>query len=152
MEAIAVGASVIAIIQMADRIIGLCKYYIQTAHDAPSDLRTIFIETSAIKATLESLEYLDKHDSSNRALAKNICGSTTTSPIEGCYQTLAALEKLFLDDKARSTEWKKNKRMMLDSILTSLAWPLKETKARKLLEELRRYKTTINLALTTEIA
>ena len=149
-EAIAVGASVIAFYQIADRVIGLCKFYIETARDAPSDLRTIFIETSALKTTLENVEYLEKHDSANSAIAKNICGPD--GAVQGCYQTLAALEKLFPDRESRSNERRSEKRMRLDFVLTSLAWPLKETKARKLLDELVRYKTTINLALTTGIA
>lgn len=145
-EVLALGASVIAIVQVADRIIGLCKFYIETARDAPSDLKTIFIETSAVKTTLESLEYLHKHGGIN-SKANSIGG-----PIEGCYQTLAALEKLFPDGGHKSTKGKKSKKTKLELTMTSLAWPLKETKARKLLDELVRYKTTINLALTTGIA
>ena len=149
-EAIAVGASAIAVIQIADRIISLCKFYIETARDAPSDLRSIFIELSALKTTLESVEFLEKHDRANSSMAKNICGPDGS--IKGYYQTLAALERLFPDREAKLHEQKKKKRIKLDFILTSLAWPLKEARARKLLDELVRYKTTINLALTTGIA
>ena len=38
-EAIAIGASVIAIIQIANRVISLRKHYIETAREAPTTLR-----------------------------------------------------------------------------------------------------------------
>lgn len=148
-EVLAFGASVIAIVQIADRIIRLYKFYIKTARDAPSDLRTILIETSTLRTVLESLQYLTKHDSASSTTAKNICGPN--GPIEGCHQTLAALENLFPDDGSRPSQHRKTNRMRLVYILTSLAWPLKETRARKLLDELMRYKTTISLSLTTGI-
>jgi hypothetical protein len=57
-EAVALGASIIAIYQIADRIIGLCKFYIETIHDAPSDIRKILVEMSALKAIFQDLEFL----------------------------------------------------------------------------------------------
>ena len=146
-EAIAVGASVIAIIQITDRVIGLCKFYIETARDAPSDLRVILIETSALKTILENLNFLSACDSSVLAATGSLSGED--GPIKGCLRTAAELENLFPTDEAQTTGWKRSKRRKLGSILTALAWPLKESRARKLLDEMMRYKTTISLALTT---
>lgn len=58
---LAVAGSVIAVIQIADRVIGLCKFYLGSVHDAPSDLRTIFFEISAIKVILEYVELISGH-------------------------------------------------------------------------------------------
>lgn len=146
-EAIAVGASVIAIIQIADRIISLCKFYIETARDAPSDLRIILIETSALKTILENLNFPTACDGPDSTAARRISGAD--GPIEGCCRTVTELEKLFPSDSVRTRGRKGSKRRMLNSALTALAWPLKESKARKLLDEMMRYKATISLALTT---
>lgn len=146
-ETIAVGASVIAIIQIADRIIGLCKFYIETARDAPSDLRIILIETSALKTILENLNFLTACDGPDSTAARRISGAD--GPIEGCCRTVTELERLFPSDSGRTRGRKGSKRGMLNSALTALAWPLKESKARKLLDEMMRYKATISLALTT---
>jgi hypothetical protein len=62
-EAVGLGASIIAIYQIADRLIGLCKFYIETVHDAPSDLRKILIEMSALKTIFQDLEFLKRCDS-----------------------------------------------------------------------------------------
>ncbi|KAL9611836.1 MAG: hypothetical protein Q9167_003529 [Letrouitia subvulpina] len=146
-EVVAVGASVIAVIQIADRIIGLCKFYIETAQDAPPDLRIILVETSALKAILENLIFLTACDGPLSAADRHISGAN--GPIEGCLLTVAELEKLFPSDGSRTTARKNSKKRRLDSVLTALAWPLKESKARKLLDDMTRYKTTIGLALTT---
>ena len=146
-EAIAVGASVVAIIQIADRIIGLCKFYIETARDAPSDLRVILIETSALKTILENLNFLTACDGPDSTAARRIAGAD--GPIEGCLRTVSELEKLFPSDSVQTRGRKSSKKRRLDSVLMALAWPLKENKAQKLLDEMMRYKTTIGLALTT---
>jgi hypothetical protein len=41
MDPLSLAASVIAIIQLADRIISVCKDYVTTVKDAPNDLRAI---------------------------------------------------------------------------------------------------------------
>ena len=137
----------IAIIQMADRIIGLCKFYIETARDAPSDLRVILIETSALKTILENLNFLTACDGPDSTAARRISGAD--GPIEGCFRTATELEKLFPSDSMQTGGRKSSKKSTLNSVLKALAWPLKESKARKLLDEMMRYKTTISLALTT---
>lgn len=147
MAEVAAVASVIAIIQITDRIISLCKFYIGTARDAPSDLRLILIETSTLKTILENLNFLSACNDPLSEATGRISGPD--GPIEGCLRTATELEKLFPADAAQTTSRRNGKRRKLDSVLTALAWPLKESKARKLLDEMARYKTTISLALTT---
>ena len=147
-EVIAVGASVIAIVQIADRIIGLCKFYIETIQDAPSDLRLILIEISALKTIIENLKFLTACDGTLSATTRGISGAD--GPIEGCRRAVAELEELFPSDASRTVRQQNSKRRRLNSLLTALAWPLKESKARKLLDKMASYKATISLALTTK--
>ena len=149
-EAVAVGASVIAIIQIAERIVGLCKFYIETARDAPSDLRMILIETSTLKTILENLNFLNACDGPLSAAARQSSGAN--SPIEGCLRTIKELEKLFPADRDQTVGQERAKRRRLKSTWTVLAWPLKESKARKLLGKMTRYKSTLILSLTTTSA
>ena len=60
-EVVAAMSSVIAITQITDRIVGLCKFYIETVKDIASDLRLILVEFSALKTILESLDFLMTH-------------------------------------------------------------------------------------------
>ena len=147
-EIIAVGASLIAVIQVADRIIRICKSYISSVHDAPSNLRAILIEISAVKAVFENLKFLDSCKSPTSPLANGLSGAD--GPIEGCLRSVNDLAGLFSTDDVHVKGQGQSKRRKIKSTLVSLAWPLKETRARKLLEDILRYKSTITLALMTD--
>jgi hypothetical protein len=149
-EAIAFVASVAGIIQIADRIIQLCKFYIETARDAPSDLRAILIETSTIKTILENLQFLldAGTNSLSPSLQTLLCGED--GPIQGCLRAIKQLEALFPSVSVPRGKPGPSKRAKLENTMKSLAWPFKESRAKKLLAELILYKSTISLALTTE--
>jgi hypothetical protein len=146
-EVIALGASIIAIIQIADRLTGVCKSYIETVHGAPSDLRVILIETSTIKVILQNLQFLI---SCNPNLLTLDSLSGGQGPIEGCRKAIVELERLLPPESAITQGRNESKRRKVKATLKALAWPLKENKARKLLREMIEYKTSINVALTTE--
>ena len=147
-EVLAIGASVTAIIQITDRIVGLCKFYIETVNDAPSDLRLIFLETSALKTIFESLNFLTACDSGVSNIVSGL--ASVDGPIEGCLKSVIQLEKLFPLKWIQITEQHRSKKRKVKATLAALTWPLKEGKARKLLDEISRYKTTITLALSIE--
>lgn len=92
-EAIALGASIIAIIQIADRVIGLCKFYLQTVHDAPADIRAILIETSTMKTVLESIQFLSSCNDGTSKMLRGLSGPD--GPIQGCQNTITQMEGLF---------------------------------------------------------
>lgn len=147
-EVLAIGASVIAIVQITDRIVGLCKFYIETVNDAPSDFRLILLETSTLKTIFESLSFLKACDSGVSNILSGL--ASVDGPIEGCLKSVTQLEKLFPSNWQQITEQCRSKKRKVKATLAALAWPLKEGKARKLLDEISRYKTSITLALTTE--
>ena len=147
-EAIAGVASVIAIIQVADRLIGTCKSYISSVRDAPSDLRAILLEISALKTVFENLKFLNSCDSHCSPMFNSLCG--TDGPIEGCLGSTNELAGLFPPEETHIEGQDRSKRRKIKSTMVSLAWPLKETKARKLLGDILRYKSTITLALTAD--
>ncbi|KAK4446724.1 hypothetical protein QBC34DRAFT_356380, partial [Podospora aff. communis PSN243] len=154
MDPFSTAVAIIAVIQIADRVIELCKFYLEAARDAPSDLRHIFVETAALKAILDSLHFL--HITSTQELVTHslvhLYGDD--GPVEACRKTLTELCGLFPNDvpgaTAASQASSKAARANLKSIMAALAWPLREGKARKLLSELVQHKTTINLALTVD--
>ena len=141
-------ASVIAIIQVADRIVGLCKYYIETTQDASRDLRNILIETSTLKTTLENLGFLTGFNNEVSTVVGTL--SSEDGPIKGCHRSITELEKLFPSDCTLTRGQDRCKKQKLKATWAALAWPLKGNKARKLLDEIARFKTTITLAITTE--
>ena len=147
-EALAVGSSVIAIIQITDRIVGLCKFYIETARDVASDLRLILLEASTLKTVFESLNFLIEHNSGVSSAVSTLSGKD--GAIEGCRSSITELEKLFPSDWKQTAGQNTSKKQRVKATWAALAWPLKEKNARKLLDEIMRYKTTITLAITTD--
>ena len=147
-EVLAIGSSVFTIIQITDRIVGLCKHYITTVKDAPSDLRFILLETSALKVIFENLSFLTECDSGVSNIVSVL--ASVDGSIEGCLKSVSQLESLFPSDSMQQTGQNKSKKQRVKTTLAALAWPLKKTTARKLLDEISHYKTTITLAFTTE--
>ncbi len=141
-------ASAIAVVQIADRIITLCKDYITGVHDAPADLRAILIEVGSVKCVLEVIELLNPSGGGD---AKIEILEKLRSPIEGCQEVLKGLEALFPSQQSSTTRSKRKKQRVV-LCLASLAWPFKRDRALKLLEEIGRHKSTIALGLTTDSA
>ena len=147
-EALATSATVIAIIQISDRLIGLCKYYIETVQDASTDLRAILIETSTLKTILESLTFITSCRSGASTVVNTLSGED--GPIEGCLRAITRLEKMFPQNIHQAKDENHDKRRKVKATWAALAWPLKEKQAKKLLDEIMRYKSTIALTITTE--
>lgn len=142
-ELIAVAASVIAVVQIADRIIGVCRLYIQTVRDAPKDLRNILLEISTLRTIFENLEFLTSCDSK---LSTTISGLLDEDGhLEACRRSMIELEKLFPPQSIQTTTGRR-----VGATLRALAWPLKENKAKRLSDEISHYKANSTLVMTVE--
>ncbi|KAL3300792.1 L-galactose dehydrogenase [Colletotrichum asianum] len=77
-----------------------------------------------------------------------------SGPIDGCHEAMKSLETLFRTDTASQQGLSRSKKLKGYALVTiaTLAWPLKESKARKLLQDVATYKDTIMLALTANTA
>ncbi|KAK5454828.1 hypothetical protein LTR20_010069 [Exophiala xenobiotica] len=148
-EAIGLAASVIAVVEIAGRIASVCKSLIETVRDYPRDLRLIFVETGSLKVIFESLLFLNEDDPADSVTLQRLRGSN--GPVEGCKAVMDQLNRLFPSDSLRISQTKGANRQKLQTTLTSLAWPLKAERARKLLDEMMRYKSTISVALQGQL-
>ena len=150
MDVLSAVSSVVAVVQIADRVISLCKTYLTGVQDAPIDLRAILIEVGSVKCVLETLDLLASSQNNNDALVVlQSLNKRPDGPLEGCREALKGLEALF-PPQAQSPVQGKRQRIALS--LASLAWPFKRDRACKLLDEIARHKATISLGLTTEAA
>ena len=145
MDPLNITAGVIATIQIIERIISLCRAYVTSIDDAPSDLTTTLIEVGGVKCVLETLEILPGSSTSRLGIMQKLDGPL--GPLEGCNQALKSLEDLFPVESHHPAD---GRRRRIALSLASLAWPFKRDKARKFLEDIGRYKNTISLALTVE--
>jgi hypothetical protein len=111
-------------------------------------LRLILVEISMFESIFKTLNFLT---SCNGGVSNNInILANEDGPIAGCLQSVTNLSKLLPQESSQAMGQGRTKKRKLQLKLMELAWPLKETRARKLLHEIQSYKTTITLALTTE--
>ncbi|KAL5323933.1 hypothetical protein ACEPPN_008475 [Leptodophora sp. 'Broadleaf-Isolate-01'] len=143
MDPLSVAASTFAIVQIADRIITLCKQYLSGVHDAPAELRIIAVEVGSVKCVLEVLEI----PSAGGAGTIQPILEKLKIPIQSCHEAFVALEALFPSEPDGPVQ---GKRQRLAVSLASLAWPFKRDRASKLIEQIGNYKATIMLGLTAE--
>jgi len=148
MDPLSIAASIFAAIQIADRVISLCRFYLELTSDAPSDLRVILIEASALKAILDNIQFLASNGHGPVTL-NTLIGKD--GPVEGCRKALHQMSGLFPFESAHRVLGTRSKRRKVTATLNTLAWPFKESRARKLLAEVVQHKTTLNLALTADI-
>ncbi|UNI16489.1 hypothetical protein JDV02_002920 [Purpureocillium takamizusanense] len=143
-EVVALASSIIAIIQLADRVISVTKHCLGSIRDCPSDIRAILVEISSLKAVLESLSFF--LDGSNAGpeppLIRHLTGEH--GPIEGCRSSIRELEGLLPSDMRTV----RGKRQKVLTAVEHLAWPLREKSARKLIDNISRYKASIVFAVT----
>jgi hypothetical protein len=149
MEVVGAVASVIALVQIADRIIDVCRAYITGVHDAPADLRAILIEVGSVKCVLEVIKLLGTSSAGQNDLK---ILSKLQSSLTGCQTALGGLEALLpAKYSAPARGWRKGRQKLKPS-LEYLDWPSRRDKALKLLAEIERHKSTLSLVLTTEAA
>ena len=159
-EAVGLAASIIAVVQLSGAIIKICKGYIEGVEGYPTELRSITIEISTLKAIFENLEFLSGCDKTTSPLLNQLDGED--GPVKGCYRVLASLLELFPNSsQAQITQSGNNpsalpaspirkKRRVFTETLDRLAWPLKAGRARQLTSQLAQYKLTITVTLSLE--
>ncbi|RYP67362.1 hypothetical protein DL770_008632 [Monosporascus sp. CRB-9-2] len=142
-DPLSLGASIVTFIEVTDRIIRACKYCVETIKDAPKDMQMIMGEAISLRAILDSLGAADLHPKSMQLLP-DLFGKG--GPVEAIRNALSELENLLPKENRGLPTSDSHRR-----VLTQLAWPLKESKARKLLAEISRHKSTLLLATTGDI-
>lgn len=150
-EVVAFGASVVAFIQLADRVISLAKGYIGALQDAPAAIRAIYVQVAALRAVLDSLRFLTLSENQlSKDIAQHLGGSGGI--IDLCRDAVTDLADLLppTDVGLDSNTTRKRKRVQASELMNRLAWPFKEERARKKLDEISRYSHSITLALSTQ--
>lgn len=132
-DPLSIGASVLAFIGLADRIIRLSKFCIDGLKDAPSDIRMIHGEVSSLRAIIDVLA-----ESKAPSFLEN------NAALLSCHRCLSDLETLLPSDAGVGLPRRR-------LTIAELAWPLKQSKARKTLVELSQHKATLLLIISGDV-
>ncbi len=148
-EGLAFGASVVAFVQLADRVVQLTKSIIDATDGAPTTLRRLHAEASSMKDILDELQKLH-----NAAEPGNFTAieKATRQPIETCHASVQMLEtelsKLSISPAHMQTHSCKRQK-----IKQSLKWAAGgEERVKKLVADMITQKATLSLALVTDIS
>lgn len=134
-DPLSIAASIVGLIGLADKVIRASQHCIDTVRDAPNDMKIIAGEASSLRVIFESLA------DAGSGPATKLLGAN--GPIEACHRCLAALEALLPAEQRRAGQ----RRLTL----ADLAWPFKQSKARKILAEISQHKATLLLAMSGDV-
>lgn len=151
MEPFSLAASVIAVIQLSEMIISICKWYITSMKDVPKGLRTVMMEGGSVKSILSDLEFFMSTWATTGDMSHILRSlEGPDGPVEGCRTALVELGKLFPSEATSNATHSKRGATAIS--YAKLAWPFKEEKAWKILGNIIRDKATIALALKMDTA
>ncbi|KAH8913014.1 hypothetical protein BR93DRAFT_906681 [Coniochaeta sp. PMI_546] len=142
-DPISLAASIVAFVEITDRVIRACKHCIDAVKDAPRDMQIILGEVTSLRAIIDSLNVADLHVNTLRLVPGLF---DKTGPVEACLRCLLSLEALLPPAPSQPSQsgWRR-------ITFAELAWPLKESKARKLLAEISLHKSTLLLAINGDM-
>ena len=154
MDPLSIGASVVAFVGLADKVIRAARFCMDSLQDAPSDIQMIVYEVSSLRTIVEILTAQDPHrliPSGKKPIFDVVPTFSLdwAGPIEACHRCLSSLAALLPPGAGAQKESIAPKRRRIT--LAELAWPLKQSKARKLLAEVSQHKATLLLAISGDV-
>ncbi|OIW32698.1 hypothetical protein CONLIGDRAFT_642393 [Coniochaeta ligniaria NRRL 30616] len=142
-DPVSIAASIVAFVEIADRVIRACKHCIDAVKDAPRDMQIILGEVTSLRAIIDSLSVAELHVNTLKLVPGLL---DRTGPVEACHRCLVSLEALLPPTPSQHSHSGRRR-----ITFAELAWPLKESKARKLLAEISLHKSTLLLAITGDM-
>ncbi|KAH0559461.1 hypothetical protein GP486_004023 [Trichoglossum hirsutum] len=132
---IAEAASIIAVIQISDRVLSLCSEYASAIKNAKRDIERLANEVKAFLDVLKRVEKMAKGLDASKLLASE----PVSKAIEECSSELSGLIVRLDPGTGRRT--------MSRVGVRALKWPFTRKDLNKIIESLERHKGIINMAL-----
>ncbi|KAJ9654373.1 hypothetical protein H2201_009008 [Coniosporium apollinis] len=139
MEVLGGAASVIAVVDIAGKVLSLCWKYYSAVKDAKTDIDRLCKEIEAVQGVLKQAQELAKGPKASKLLASKPLIEKIPSELR---EEFARLEEQLDPGKRRKA--------MHTFGLRALKWPLTSEQVDKTLRVLERHKTTLLTALTTD--
>ena len=133
-------ASVIAVVQLSGQIIKICHGYISEVKSARADINRLVVEVQSFQEMLQSLRTKIEGPDGTKLMSTR----TVLESIERSQHDLKALQA--------KLETKRDRRSMRRFGVRVLKWPLESSEVDRIINVLERHKSTIDLALSTDIA
>ena len=134
-EGLSVAASVIAVIQISDNVISLCRQYIGKVRGADKEIFQMINTVTALKGILEFLQsFVDDDENKSRLpLLHSLC--EPHRPLETCRTALTDIESKLRPKRDHT------------GVLKAITWPWKWKDIGPVLEDIEKQKTLMLLAM-----
>jgi hypothetical protein len=139
MDPLSITGTLIAVLQVTTSVISTCYDYRSSVASASREVLQITESLNSLKDVLESLLRLIETTQSGELSTVELLAKDGGT-LQSCQAELERLKGKLEPEKG----WRK--------LRNSLVWPLKEGEMRRALEELERWKSTIQLALSADQA
>ena len=139
-----VAASIIGVVQLADRVLSLCGNYLQSVRSAKDDINRVSAEVGTLKSVLERADQMVNDEIMKDYMPDSLRQELGTI-ITSCQLTLEDLESK-LESKLDHNQKGSSIRGLLH-VSSTLKWPFKSKEVMNIIQELDRHKGTITLTL-----
>ncbi|KAL2015386.1 hypothetical protein VTK56DRAFT_5540 [Thermocarpiscus australiensis] len=153
MDYLSAASTFATLIGFCMQLYSTCKEYVDaTRGDCPNDIRLILIESSSLEATLKASQLVIAASDIDRKEADEL-QRHIGEPLEECKLCLKQLMELVPEPKRLNHDGKLSKRDKAKILLAAVKWGAGDkAKCEMLLKNLRTYKATLTLKITTGLS
>lgn len=153
MDPLSITASVVTLIDATSKVVSICQDYNAAVKGTDWELPRIIEEVKSLRDVLQDLERLAKLAENadptavNRLPQLRLFCDPKTGTLALCLSEIQILEQKLMPPRWSGESGSKRRKL-----IQVLRWPLKRNFVKKTLENLERFKATLNLALGTNAA
>lgn len=151
-EALGLTASIITVLQITNSVISLCCNYGAALHGTSWEASQVRKEMESLRDVLQTLEPLaTEAELSNAAAETRLSALFQICKPDGLLAHCLSEVKC-LDERLKPPGWSDGLGPKRKALIQALRWPLKEAETRKTLENIQRFKSTLDLAINMDQA
>ena len=150
MDPLSITTSIVTLIDATHKVISICHNYKAAVKGADWELPRLIEEVESLRDVLQGLERLAKQAENADPSAVNQLPQLRSfcDPNTGTF-ALCLSEMQTLEQKLIPPRWTGESGSKRNKFVQALGWPLKKAFVKETLENLERFKATLNLALGT---
>jgi hypothetical protein len=141
MDGISAAASIIAVIQISEQIISLCRTYYSEVRDAKKNIQRLREEMTSLQTVLTKVADLANAPNSAKLSTLSLLNQPD-GPVRQCMMELITIAAKLNPGQGKDT--------MKQFGLRALKWPFSSKDVDKAITTIERHKATFNLALAAD--
>lgn len=151
MDPLSITAGIIAVLGVTLKVLDICYEYNNSFKNASKDLSKVIEEIISLRTVLETLQQLARKVENadptavSRLPSLRLLSEPQDGPLVKCLAVLEALKQK-LNPPSLNGQAKSKRKALMDA----LSWPLKEEDTKTTLENIGRFKATLNLAIIAD--